>query len=129
MVLKELDVVGILPGEEFAIVRPDLAGPGAARRKDPDTAKAAAKLVDGEGMRVDVLEALDQLREATAPEIAEHLRIERDSVSNRLSELRRIGLVTLTGETRPSTKNRPCQVNKLTPTGEDVCEQRRNGRP
>jgi hypothetical protein len=68
---------------------PDLSGPGAVRTADPQTARQAAlnPSLDKSRSRRDVLVALGVLGEASSREIADHLGVDRSSVSPRLNEL------------------------------------------
>jgi hypothetical protein len=125
-VLRDLDAIGVLPGEYFAVVRPDLNGPGQARGGDPDTAKEAALGLDREGLRGRVLLAIQDAGKATSWEVAATLGVERDSVSPRMGELRKkLGLVAFTGETRTSPSGCSQKVFELTPAGEEKCDELR----
>lgn len=72
-----------------------------ARRTDPDTSKAAAKLRFS-GKRVLVWKALKELGHGTAYDCAAHTGIALNSVTSRLSELVRMGYIRDSGERRPS---------------------------
>jgi hypothetical protein len=92
--LKELrdalDAEGVERGGRFYVsAGPDLSGPGATRNADPGTARQAALNpgLDRAHARRIVVEALGVLGEATSREIADHLELDRSSVSPRLNEL------------------------------------------
>jgi hypothetical protein len=114
--LKELkdalDAEGVERGGGFYVsAGPDLSGPGATRNADPGTARQAAlnPSLDRSRSRWDVLVAVGQLGDPTSREIADHLGVDRSSVSPRLNELGPGAptvrydppLVQKTGRTRP----------------------------
>lgn len=74
---------------------------GAARRRDPDTSKLAARRVEAEEISVLVTYCLRQNGPMTAEEVADKLGREVGSITPRLAPLERAGLVARTGERRP----------------------------
>lgn len=66
---------------------PSLAGPGAARVNDPETAKEAAKL-DREERRRQVARGLIKYGPGISDDIADGLGIDRSWVTSRLNDLR-----------------------------------------
>lgn len=114
-----LDLMGIVPGDEFVIGRPaDLkrATPGAARRTDPVTAKEAAASVKANKREQIVYDALVHagVRGMTGDEVWEKCdpqkRLGRDSWVPRLGGLANKGLARATEETRMGRHGRKQQV-------------------
>lgn len=66
---------------------PSLAGPGAARADDPETAKEAA-LADREERRRQVLRELINRGPGSSLQIADRMGLDRSWVSSRLNDLR-----------------------------------------
>jgi len=82
-----------------------------ARTDDPATSKAAAKSckeLRSEHHRL-ILEALSEVGDANADEIADVCGLHRHQVGRRLNELERAGYVRLTGTTRPTPTGRLAQ--------------------
>lgn len=99
---------------------------GASRQSDPATSREAARSVSGTVLRDQqalVLSAVGYA--ATAYEVWERLsarghRVKENVCSKRLGELRELGMVRLTGMTRPGSSSRPQQVFALTDEGRSV---------
>lgn len=103
---------------------------GASRRSDPRTSVDAGRSLEGQPLRDQqalVLGAVVQMGDATAFELWEHLyarfiagypRSPKENViARRLTELRELGMVRLTGETRPGSSHRKQQVWAVTEAG------------
>jgi len=71
-----------------------------ARNTDPETSHIAAACVDVTKREAEVIETMKAHGNLTAPEIAQHLGISRDSVSPRMKPLVRKGRVIATDERR-----------------------------
>ncbi len=94
----------------------DLKGPGQHRRNDPITSRLAALRVDRENSRGRVLTAI--FHEAgTADELEDRLGIETGSLTPRLGELKRLGLIETNGNKRLSKKGSPQHVYSITAKG------------
>lgn len=91
--------------------------PGAARKHDPATSKAAAAAIDTRGQRLAVLRALAVIGEGTGQEISDASGLVYPSAWRRIPELRRQYLVEPTGTTRPGDSGRQQMVYRLTSAG------------
>lgn len=107
-----------------------LAGPGQARRDDPETSQDAARFVRARATTHRVLIAwafydagADGLT-ADAACLAAGLPIFPTEYTTRTSELLRLGVVALTGEHRVGTQGLDRQVYAITPYGRSLMEQR-----
>lgn len=99
---------------------------GASRRSDPATSREAARSVSGEVLRDQQALVLGCIRgDATAWEITTVLLhrghgVQQNVVAKRLTELRELGMVRLTGETRPGVSHRRQQVWTVTDKGREA---------
>lgn len=93
----------------------NLKGPGQHRHEDPITAKLAAKF-DRTSQRGRVLEAIFDA-EGIADELEDRTKIAYRSVTPRLGELKRLGMVETNGKTRISKAGSPQAVYSITPRG------------
>lgn len=105
---------------------------GASRKSDPTTAVAAGRSMSGAHLRDQqrlVLHAAEVCghwaKGATAYEVWSLLnrqgnRIKENVVSKRLGELAELGMVRLTGATRPGSSHRHQQVFEVTEDGRSV---------
>jgi hypothetical protein len=83
-----------------------------ARKTDPSTSKRSAKRVSefsGEHHRR-ILEALGEMVDGTAYDIAEETGMGSDAVFRRLNELEKGKVIFLTGKERPGPTGRMCRV-------------------
>lgn len=112
-----------------------LEGPGQARRTDPPTSSAAAKLVRARATsaRVLLLEAFSRCSAAdvggpdgvTDEQAAVEARLPLTSeYATRCSELTRMGALELTGETRPGRAGPERVVRRITPLGRSILRAR-----
>lgn len=105
-------------------------GPGQARRTDPETSHAAAQLVKARATsaRVLLLAAFyserftDGLTDEEAAEIAGVSL--RSEYATRCSELRRGGMIAVTGTTRTGASGASREVSKITALGMSVMAER-----
>ena len=99
---------------------------GASRASDPRTSRDAGRSMTGQVLRDQQALVLGCVGStATAWEITTTLlrrghRVQQNVVAKRLSELRELGLVRLTGGTRPGSSHRHQQVYALTERGREV---------
>lgn len=102
---------------------------GASRRDGPGTSRAAGRSMSGQILRdqqMRVVDALGRLGDATAWEVTGWLNcgaiqpVQQNVISKRLGELRDLGMVRETGETRPGSSHRHQMVFALTERGRAV---------
>lgn len=106
---------------------------GASRRSDPHTSRDAGRSMSGDVLRDQqalVLGALSWHEDATAFELwgdlwqrflPGHPRGPKENVvARRLTELHEMGLIRLTGDTRPGSSSRRQQVWEITDKGREV---------
>lgn len=97
----------------------DLFAYGAARARDPDTSREAARKLCAAPLCLAVLKAL-AVKDMTVEELAVHLQMEIVSISPRLKPLEMAGFVSRTEGRRKGVSGRPRIVWAITDAGRAV---------
>lgn len=87
--------------------------PFSAGYRDTDTSEAAAQSVDAKTLRAKVLDTISRHGPLTADETAGKIGCNILSIRPRLTELKRLGKITDTGERRENLSGRKAAVYRL----------------
>lgn len=87
--------------------------PSAAGWKGAETSQAAAQSINAASVRAKVLKAIQRMGDATADEVADHLRIDKLTIRPRCSELSNLGKIIDSGDRRHNASGKRAVVWRL----------------